>query len=294
MHVIRSIQRNFSFVVPFIKLLKPRVNALVVFTGFVAVLCSSGTMHPFTCFVYLLSLALGSGAAGAINMWYESDIDGVMGRSAMRPIPSGAVSPDSALDFALVTGFFAVFMMAMSTNFLAAILFAFSISYYVFVYTFWLKRRSIHSTLLGGLATSLTPMISSLAVDSTINLPSIVLFLLIFFWSPPHFFALALANLDDYKKTGIPVMPCVRGVLYTKYNILFFSIIVSVVAFLPYLFVKSPVFYGVVSTLFNVLWIFKSVKVFFSTNKSVYRSFFLYSIVYLFCIFTAVMVFTLF
>src|SRR5215471_10727534 len=186
----------------YIDLLKPRVMSLVVFTGLVGLLIAPGHIHPFTAALAVLAIALGSGAAGCINMWYERDLDALMARTANRPLPAGRVEPDDALGLGVLLSIFSVLLMAVATNFVAAALLAAAILFYVFVYTIWLKRRTPQNIVIGGAAGAFPPMIGWAAVTGDVSAVGLVLFLLIFLWTPPHFWALSLYRSEDYRRAG--------------------------------------------------------------------------------------------
>ncbi|MGF1625849.1 MAG: heme o synthase [Alphaproteobacteria bacterium] len=203
-------------VADFVALLKPRVMSLVLLTAVAGMAVAPGTLHPALGVVAVLCIAVGAGAAGAINMWYDRDIDAVMRRTCGRPIPSGRVAPDEALAFGVILAGFAVMTMALAVNWLAAGLLALTIGFYIFVYTIWLKRRTPQNIVIGGAAGAFPPMIGWAAVAGDVAPASIALFALIFFWTPPHFWALALFRKVDYEKAGVPMLPVVAGVRETK------------------------------------------------------------------------------
>src|SRR5215475_8806031 len=209
----------------YVDLLKPRVMSLVVFTGLVGVLIAPAHIHPFEAFLAVLAIALGSGAAGAINMWYERDIDALMARTADRPLPAGRVAPDDALGLGVLLSIFSVLLMAVSTNFVAALLLIAAILFYVFVYTVWLKRRTPQNIVIGGAAGAFPPMIGWAAVTGDVSATPIALFLLIFLWTPPHFWALALYCSDDYRRAGVPMLPVVAGARETKRQMLAYTLL---------------------------------------------------------------------
>src|SRR5262245_38436127 len=206
-------------------LLKPRVMSLVVFTGLVGVLIAPGHLHPFAAALAVLAIALGSGAAGAINMWYERDLDALMARTRNRPLPAGRVAPDDALALGVLLSIFSVLLMAVSTNFVAALLLAAAILFYVFVYTIWLKRRTPQNIVIGGPAGSFPPVICWAAVSVDVSSVAAALFLLIFLWTPPHFWALALYRSDDYRRAGVPMLPVVAGARETKRQMLLYTLV---------------------------------------------------------------------
>ncbi|MBN9316947.1 MAG: heme o synthase [Devosia sp.] len=209
----------------YVALLKPRVMSLVVFTAFVGLLLAPGGINPFVGAVAILCIAIGAGASGALNMWYDSDIDAVMSRTANRPIPAGRIERDHALVLGLVLSSFSVCLLGLATNWLAAGLLAFTVFFYAVVYTVWLKRSTPQNIVIGGAAGAFPPMIGWAAVTGTISLESVVLFLIIFLWTPPHFWALALYKQSDYGAANIPMLPNVAGERVTKIQIFVYSLL---------------------------------------------------------------------
>ncbi len=217
----------------YVDLLKPRVMSLVVFTGLVGVLIAPGYVHPFAAALAVLAIALGSGAAGAINMWYERDLDGLMARTRHRPLPAGRVAPDDALGLGVLLSIFSILLMAVSANYVAAALLAAAILFYVFIYTIWLKRRTPQNIVIGGAAGAFPPMIGWAAVSGDVSVVGIALFLLVFLWTPPHFWALALYRSDDYRRAGVPMLPVVAGPRETKRQMLIYTLLLLPVALVP-------------------------------------------------------------
>src|SRR5215471_9174612 len=208
----------------FFALLKPRVMSLVVFTGFAGIVAAPGHVHPLTAFTALLCIAVGAGASGALNMAYDSDIDLIMTRTRGRPIPQGRIARGDALAYGWTLAVGSVAVMGLFVNTLAASLLAFTILFYVVVYTLWLKRRTPQNIVVGGLAGALPPAIGWAAVAGSLAVPPLVLVAIIFFWTPPHFWALALWRSDDYAKAGVPMLPVVRGKKATRWQILFYAL----------------------------------------------------------------------
>jgi protoheme IX farnesyltransferase len=231
----------------YVDLLKPRVMSLVVFTGLIGVLIAPVHIHPFEAFLAVLAIALGSGAAGAINMWYERDLDALMARTANRPLPAGRVEPDDALGLGVLLSIFSVLLMALATNFVAAALLTAAILFYVFVYTVWLKRRTPQNIVIGGAAGAFPPMIGWAAVTGDVSPVGIALFLLIFLWTPPHFWALALYRSDDYRRAGVPMLPVVAGPRVTKKQMLLYTLLLVPVALAPTLLGAVGWLYGAVA-----------------------------------------------
>ena len=228
----------------FFALLKPRVMSLVVFTGLVGLLLAPESMlHPFEAAVAVLCIAVAAGAAGAVNMWYDRDIDALMSRTADRPIPAGTVEPSEALAFGIVLSVASVVTMTLVANLAAGALLAFSILFYVFVYTMWLKRRTAQNIVIGGAAGAFPPAIGWAAATGELSLAAIALFLVIFMWTPPHFWALALFRAGDYAKAGVPMLPVVAGKRETRRQILIYSVPMALLGVAPsFLGVTGPVY----------------------------------------------------
>src|SRR5262244_568298 len=219
----------------YIALMKPRVMSLVVFTAMVGLAVAPGSLHPVAAFTALLCIAVGAGAAGALNMWYDADVDAMMTRTSRRPVPMGRVRPGEALAFGLTLAGFAVVTLGLLVNWFAAALLAFTIFFYVVVYTIWLKRATPQNIVIGGAAGAFPPMIGWAAATGTIGLESVLLFLIIFFWTPPHFWALSLWRAEEYARAGIPMLPVVAGHAQTRRQILLYSIVLAPVGASPWL-----------------------------------------------------------
>src|SRR5262245_58554530 len=217
----------------YVALLKPRVMSLVVFTGLVGLYLAPGTLHPFLAFVAVLCIAVGAGASGAINMWYDRDIDALMARTKNRPIPAGRMAPENALAFGVVLAVGSVALMGVAVNWIAAALLALTIAFYVFVYTAWLKRRTPQNIVIGGAAGAFPPLIGWAAVTGDISWAPLALFLLIFLWTPPHFWALALYRAGEYEKAGVPMLPVVAGDRETRRQIFVYTLLLVPVALAP-------------------------------------------------------------
>jgi protoheme IX farnesyltransferase len=245
----------------FIALLKPRVMSLVVFSGFAGLAVAPGHIHPLIAAVAVLCIAVGAGASGAINMWFDRDIDAVMNRTCGRPIPRGAVEPDAALSFGGVLAVFSVMLMGIAVNWMAAGLLAFTIFFYVVVYTMWLKRRTPQNIVIGGAAGAFPPMIGWAAVTGDISLASISLFLLIFMWTPPHFWALSLFREGDYAKAGVPMMPVVAGQRATKIQMLVYTLLLAPIALVPALLGVAGFVYAAVAVGLNAAFIGHAIAV---------------------------------
>lgn len=275
-----------STVKDYILLMKPRVMSLVVFTGFSGIWLAPNSLHPFISVIALICIAIGAGSAGAINMWYDRDIDALMKRTQKRPIIRGAIEADEALSFGLIMAFFSVFFIALCVNFLSALLLLFTIFYYICIYTMWLKRSSIHNIVIGGAAGALPPVIGYASVSGSVSLDSIILFLIIFIWTPPHSWALALFCNDDYKNCKVPMMPVIKGALYTKKQTLIYSILLFLISLVPFFIGMSNIIYLVTAIILGLGFLYYSISLFYDNadNKQAKR-FFAYSIFYLFLIF---------
>ncbi len=274
-----------SSVGDFVALLKPRVMSLVVFTGVAGMLTAPGELHPVLAAIAIACIAVGAGAAGAINMWYDRDIDALMTRTRERPIPAGRMDPAEALAFGVVLSIASVTVMALAVNFAAAALLALSIAFYVFVYTVWLKRRTPQNIVIGGAAGAFPPMIGWAAVSGDVSLASLAMFAIIFMWTPPHFWALALFRSGDYARAGVPMLPVVSGVTETKRQILFYSLALLPVSLLPYALGVADAIYAVGSALLGLLLVAGAVAVWRDSGEVAAKRLFGYSIVYLFLVF---------
>ncbi len=214
-------------------LMKPRVMSLVVFTALTGMLAAPGSIGLWTGIVAIVAIAVGAGASGALNMWYDSDIDAIMTRTAKRAIPAGKVSREDALSLGLVLSLLSVLVLTIATNWVAGALLAFTIFFYAVVYTIWLKRSTPQNIVIGGAAGAFPPMIGWAAVTGSISIESVILFMIIFLWTPPHFWALALIKSADYAKAGIPMMPNVRGEAVTRKQILLYTLVMAPFGILP-------------------------------------------------------------
>ena len=243
-------------------LLKPRVMSLVIFTAFVGIVAAPGTLHPLLALVALLAIAIGAGASGALNMWYDADIDAKMRRTRSRPVPRGAILPGEALGFGAVLAIASVIALGLFVNLVSAALLAFTIFFYVVIYTMWLKRWTPQNIVIGGAAGALPPMIGWASVTGTIDLGSISLFLIIFMWTPPHFWALALFREDDYAKAGVPMLPNVAGRDETRKQILLYTLVLLPLTFLPALLGVSGILYVTGVALLSGLFLYYAVNVY--------------------------------
>lgn len=281
-----------SSVKDYIMLMKPRVMSLVVFTAFSGMFLAPSSIHPLIAFVAILCITIGAGSAAAINMWYDRDIDAIMKRTQKRPIITGAIKADEALAFGVITGTMSIIMMAVAVNIISAILLAVTILFYIYIYTIWLKRTSIQNVVIGGVAGALPPMIGWASVTGDISWQSFSLFAIIFIWTPPHSWALALFRLDDYKNCNVPMMPVIKGVLYTKKQIMFYSILMFFVSLWPYFLNISNELYLITAIIFGLMFLYYGVKLFRDNEQNqIAKKLFWYSIFYLFIIFLSLIVF---
>ena len=280
-----DIDTGEAAVADYVALLKPRVMSLVVFTGFVGLYLAPGTLHPVLALTAILCIAVGAGAAGAINMWYDRDIDTLMARTRERPIPAGRIEPGAALGFGVSLALAAVLMMGLAVNLAAAGLLALTISFYVLVYTVWLKRRTPQNIVIGGAAGALPPVIGWAAVTGDVGLAGLVLFAIVFMWTPPHFWALALYRSGDYAKAGVPMLPVVAGAAATKRQMLFYTLALFPIALAPTALGFSGPLYGAGAALLGTLFVVCALRVRRDATDRSARQMFGFSIVYLFMIF---------
>lgn len=273
----------------YIELLKPRVMALVVFTAIAGIVVAPGDLHPLLTFIVILCVAMGAGAAGAINMWYERDIDSVMKRTQNRPLPQGRINPDDALAFGITLSIASVCIMGLALNWMAATLLATASLFYIFVYTIWLKRRTPLNIVIGGASGAFPPMIGWAAVTGDITIESGLLFLLIFLWTPPHFWALSLYKRDDYARANIPMMPNVVGEKSTKIQMLLYTLVLFPVSIAPYFvgLVNTTYLYG--ASILGIMFTLCALKVMRDHSMRYAKQMFGFSIFYLFAIFTLLM-----
>ena len=273
----------------YVDLLKPRVMSLVVFTGLIGVLIAPVHIHPFAAALAVIAIALGSGAAGAVNMWYERDLDALMARTRNRPLPAGRVAPDDALGLGVLLSIFSVLLMAVATNFVAAALLAAAILFYVFVYTIWLKRRTPQNIVIGGAAGAFPPMIGWAAATGDVSAVGIALFLLIFLWTPPHFWALALYRKNEYAKAGVPMLPVTHGDRFTRLHVLLYTLILIAVTLLPFATRMSGVLYMVSVVALDAVFLYYAVHIYRNYSDRLAQTTFRYSILYLMLLFTALL-----
>ncbi len=277
-------------------LTKPRVMSLVVFTGLCGMLAAPGPVHPVLGFSAILAIALGAGASGALNQWYEADIDALMKRTAGRPLPAGRLDRQTALHFGVGLAVFSLLLMYMAANWLATAILAVSILFYVFVYTIWLKPRTPQNIVIGGAAGAFPPLIGWAAVTGDIGLLAVMMFLLTFLWTPPHFWALALFVQSDYAKAGIPMMPVVAGERSTRRQVLFYSLVMAAGAIAPWWPLGlTGAIYGVTAAVMSAIFCALAVPVARRTplagdGMKPERQLFAFSLLYLFILYAAVVI----
>lgn len=267
-------------------LLKPRVMSLVVFTALMGLLAAPGTIHPWLGFISVLCIAIAAGASGALNMWYEADIDAMMKRTRNRPIPAGRIEPGAVLGFGLVLAVASVVSLGLFVNVVAAALLAFTIFFYAVIYTVWLKRRTAQNIVIGGAAGAFPPVVAWASVTGSIDFNALVLFAIIFMWTPPHFWALALFIKGDYEKAGIPMLPVVAGEAETRKQILIYAILLAPIGVLPWLLGFAGNVYGASAIGLGVLFVVGAWRTYREREEvKAARALFSYSILYLFGLF---------
>jgi len=278
----------------FVELMKPRVMSLVVFTALTGMLAAPGSIHPVIGVIALLAIAIGAGASGALNMWYDADIDARMARTAARPIPRGRVTGGEALTFGSILAVLSVLTLGVLVNWTAGALLALTIAFYIFVYTMWLKRRTPQNIVIGGAAGAFPPMIGWAAVTGSVSVESVLMFLIIFVWTPPHFWALALYRCRDYERAGVPMLPVVAGAEETRRQIWLYSLILVPLAITPVLIGLAGIVYGVVSAVLGAVFLYLAWKVRRITEgreaDQAARQLFVFSILYLFLLFAVLLV----
>lgn len=276
----------------YLALLKPRVMSLVVFTALVGMFVAPVSLHPFEALVAIACIAIGAGASGALNMWYDSDIDAVMSRTLNRPIPAGRMARDDALVLGLVLSAFSVAILGLATNWVAAGLLAFTIFFYAVIYTVWLKRATPQNIVIGGAAGAFPPMVGWAAATGDISIDGIALFMIIFFWTPPHFWALALYKQSDYEAAGIPMLPNVAGEHTTKNQIVVYSFLLTLVAFVPVLTGLVGWAYAAVAAVTGIIFSVLAVRLRMASGTQMRRrarALFTFSLGYLFVLFLALL-----
>jgi len=276
----------------FYQLMKPRVMSLVIFTCVVGLIVAPVQVDFITSALSLSAVALGAGAAGALNMWYEADLDAVMNRTCLRPIPAGKISKNQALIFGLVTSFVSVIALYYFSNFLSAVMLAITILFYVVIYTMWLKKLTAQNIVIGGAAGAFPPIIGWTIATGSITLEPILYFLIIFFWTPSHFWALSMYKTEDYSNANIPMLPVVAGIKTTKINIFVYGLILFAISLTPYFFGYLGFLYFFTSLVLGIYYVYLCYKLLKETvdeNKFA-KKIFLYSILYLFLIFIAILI----
>ena len=274
--------------------MKPRVMSLVVFTALTGMVAAPGSIHPLLAVIALIAITIGAGASGALNMWYDADIDAVMQRTAARPIPRGRITPDEALGFGVFLSAASVVTLGLLVNPVAGGLLAFTIFFYVFIYTMWLKRSTPQNIVIGGAAGAFPPMIGWAAITGSVSIESVLMFLIIFMWTPPHFWALALYRSRDYERAGVPMLPVVRGARETRKQILIYSILLVPLAVVPYFIGLGGITYLVTSVVLGAVFLALAWQVWRVTGEgreadAVAKRLFLFSILYLFALFAVLL-----
>jgi len=281
-------------VADYVALMKPRVMFLVVFTALVGLVAAPGSMHPVLAIAALLCIAVGAGAAGALNMWYDADIDAAMARTAARPIPRGRVSPEEARSFGAVLAIGSVICLGLMANWAAAALLALTIGFYIFVYTMWLKRTTPQNIVIGGAAGAFPPMIGWAAATGGVSLEPFVLFLIIFIWTPPHFWALALLRTRDYAKAGVPMLPVVRGADATRLQTLIYSLILAPLGMVPAIIGFGGTLYAAAASVLGSLFVVLAIACYREREGAeadrAAKNLFAYSVLYLFLLFAVILV----
>lgn len=285
-----SLTHEFAEPKDYWQLLKPRVMSLVVFSGLAGIVVAPGHLHPILSLVAVLCIAVASGASGAINMWYDRDIDAIMQRTRLRPLPQNRMAPQQVLTFGISLALAAVFVMGVAVNWVAAALLAAAVLFYVFIYTIWLKRRTPQNIVIGGAAGAFPPMIGWAAVTGGVSLESLTLFALIFFWTPPHFWALALYRCQDYTEAKVPMLPVVAGKDVTRRQMLVYTLLLFPLSLLPYFQGLVGKIYLTGATGLSGFFVLAALVVWRSQEDRYARMMFAYSIFYLFALFGLLMI----
>ncbi len=291
---VRDAQVSDPTVGDFFTLMKPRVMSLVVLTALAGMLAAPGGINPILGFIAILAISVGAGASGALNMWYDADIDGRMQRTAARPIPRGRITPDEALAFGTFLSFASVLTLGLLVNWFAGALLAITIGFYIFIYTMWLKRLTVHNIVIGGAAGAFPPMIGWAAVTGSVSIESVLLFAIIFMWTPPHFWALALYRCRDYATVGVPMLPVVAGPEETRRQIVIYSVLFVPLAVAPYFIGLGGMAYLLVSALGGAYFL----KLAFDCKRitegregdAAAKKLFVFSILYLFALFGVLLI----
>ena len=272
----------------FYELMKPRVMSLVIFTCVVGLIIAPKEINFINALISLIAVALGAGSAGALNMWYESDVDALMKRTCLRPIPTGKITKNQGLFFGVTTAIFSIILLYLFSNFLSALMLTITILFYVVIYTIFLKQRTPQNIVIGGAAGAFPPIIGWTIATNTITMEPLFLFLIIFFWTPSHFWALSLYKIEDYNNAKIPMLPIVSGVQYTKLNILIYGILLVLISIIPYFLGYFGLTYLVTSILLGSYYIYLCYELLVNIKKEkvISKKIFIYSILYLFLIFS--------
>lgn len=275
----------------YFRLMKPRVMSLVVFTAFVGFYTATPvqgySIHPFLAVIGIFAIALGAGASGVLNQWYDRDIDKVMDRTKDRPIPLGKILPSEAFSFGIISSILSIIILGLAVNWLAASLLAFTIFFYAVVYTIWLKRNTVQNIVIGGAAGAFPPVIGQVCATGNIALESVILFMIIFLWTPPHFWALAIIRKEDYASAKIPMLPIVSGDRVTRKNILIYTFLLVPFSYMPWVLNYAGTFYLIIISLFGLEFLRKAILLYRKKEGSE-KSLFLYSILYLSLIFAGI------
>ena len=275
-------------------LMKPRVMSLVIFTCVVGLLVAPIKVNFLNAAFSILAVALGSGAAGVLNMWYEADLDSLMSRTCLRPIPTKKITKNQALVFGILSSLVSVFALYFFSNLISAAILAITILFYIFIYTIWLKPKTSQNIVIGGVSGALPPVIGWTIATGGIALEPIILFLIIFIWTPSHFWALSLYKTEDYRKVNIPMLPITSGVKTTKLNILIYALLLFPISLSPFFLNYSGLAYLVISTILSTYYVFICYRLFTAQNsrleKKLASKLFWYSILYLFMIFTSILI----
>ena len=278
----------------YLALLKPRVMSLVIFTALVGIVMAPGHMHPVMAFTALLCIAVGAGASGALNMWYDRDIDAIMQRTAGRPIPKGRITPSEALTFGVVLSIFSVVTLGLLLNLLAGALLAFTIFFYAVIYTMWLKRSTAQNIVIGGAAGSLPPVVGWVAATGSLAVEPLILFAIIFLWTPPHFWALSLYRTEDFVRARLPMLPVVAGADATRLQILLYTFVLVAVAIAPWPLGYFDRAYGLVAVVAGATMLYFAAQVYLrregAEGEAAARNLFSFSIVYLFVLFATLLI----
>ena len=288
---LARVEPSIAGVGDYLELMKPRVMSLVVFTALVGLVVAPGHVHPVIGLTALICIAVGAGAAGALNMWYDADIDARMGRTAARPVPAGRLLPGDALAFGVTLAGFSVVVLGLLVNVLAAVLLAATIAFYVVVYTMWLKRSTPQNIVIGGAAGAFPPMIGWAAVTGSLSVEPVLLFLIIFFWTPPHFWALSLYRAEDYARAGVPMLPVVAGERETRRQILLYTLLLAPLGVAPWLLGYAGAIYGITAAVSGALMLVLAFRIRAEQRgHAAAKQMFAFSILYLFLLFAMLLV----